>query len=199
MVSASFEKDIADRWAELPFQEGRPVSDAVLRRVPILIGSEAEWKKRYPEVCQEMEGSRVLGFATLPTISRGRPLGGLSFSFPGERGFDEEDGIFLATLAEQVAQGLERAQLFEAERRARIAARGSGWRSAASSRAGWAPASGWPAWRGRERLLAPPPAGGCRGGVSEGSRLNPNGAPSSGRRWWRAGQVCSWREVRPVP
>jgi GAF domain-containing protein len=54
----------------------------------------------------------------IPLTVEGRPFGALSLSFDGRREFDFEERAFLSAAAQQAAQTLERARLFEAERMA---------------------------------------------------------------------------------
>jgi serine phosphatase RsbU (regulator of sigma subunit) len=72
-----------------------------------------------------VEASRltVAAWALLPLQLRGgRPAGALMFSFPNTRDFSEDERAFLVALAEQCSQALERARLFDAERRLRAEA-----------------------------------------------------------------------------
>jgi GAF domain-containing protein len=55
----------------------------------------------------------------LPLQIEGRLLGAIAFSFSSEQRFGDRQRDFLLTLAEVSAQALDRARLFEAERRAR--------------------------------------------------------------------------------
>jgi GAF domain-containing protein/PAS domain-containing protein len=55
---------------------------------------------------------------TLPLEIEGRPIGILSLTWTGDPGLDDEERRFIAALADQCAQALDRARLYEAERRA---------------------------------------------------------------------------------
>jgi signal transduction histidine kinase/ActR/RegA family two-component response regulator len=55
----------------------------------------------------------------LPLVAHGRPIAGVSIVFPGTRGFDADERVFLTVLAHHAAQALERAWLFERERATR--------------------------------------------------------------------------------
>jgi signal transduction histidine kinase len=57
--------------------------------------------------------------AAIPFMLGGRVAGALGFNFSEVRRFTDTDRSFLTTLAQQCAQALERARLYEAERRAR--------------------------------------------------------------------------------
>ncbi len=60
--------------------------------------------------------------ATMPFRARGKVVGGLAFSFPDERTFEAEEKTFFSAVADICGQALERARLFDSERRARAAA-----------------------------------------------------------------------------
>jgi PAS domain S-box-containing protein len=68
-------------------------------------------------------GSGALGFeVALPLIATGPTLGALGLSFPEERTLAPADVPFLELLARTCAQALDRARLYEAERKARARA-----------------------------------------------------------------------------
>jgi PAS domain S-box-containing protein len=114
-----------------------PVVDVVRDGAPRWIGSRAELRAGYPGMA-ELESYRALpdfAVACLPLTVEGRTTGALVFSFDGPRAFDAGERSFLLVLAGQAAQALERARLFEAERRARAAAEAAEARSAFLSEA----------------------------------------------------------------
>ncbi len=57
--------------------------------------------------------------AAVPLVVNGRPLGVLGLSFDAVRTFPEDERAFLVGIARQCAQALDRARLFESERRGR--------------------------------------------------------------------------------
>jgi signal transduction histidine kinase/CheY-like chemotaxis protein len=59
---------------------------------------------------------------SIPLMLEGRAVGGLSLAFAQERTFRQSDRAFILALAQQCAQALERARLYEAEQFAREAA-----------------------------------------------------------------------------
>jgi PAS domain S-box-containing protein len=110
------------RWEHFPRVPGRPLSDAVAARVPVLVGSHGEWSERYAGVHAAIRATGYEAYTAIPIATDERALGGLSFSFRGPRVFGEDERTFLATLGGQCAQALERARLYEAERAARAEA-----------------------------------------------------------------------------
>ena len=93
-----------------------PVSDCVITRQAIWIGSRAELATRYP--AWGTHESHVVHEATaaLPLIVGERVLGGLSFSFAEAHRFDQEEQEFLLAVAQQCAQALERGRSADALR-----------------------------------------------------------------------------------
>ncbi|CAN5889455.1 hypothetical protein BH23GEM7_BH23GEM7_18460 [soil metagenome] len=122
VYTTGYPPEVAERWRRFPVHPGKPLSDAVLTRVPVLLSSTREWKARYPEAAADHRHAGTAAFAATPLIVGGRVLAGLAFSFRRARRFDEGERLFLATLGEQAAQALERARLFAAERTARATA-----------------------------------------------------------------------------
>ena len=116
--SAGFGAPLVARYARFPVQAGRPLSDAVLHRAPILLGSRAAWRERYPDTAEETVGLGHEAFAAVPIRSAGEVLAALLLSVRDPVTFDEPLRTFLATLGEQCGLALARARAFEAERRA---------------------------------------------------------------------------------
>src|SRR5207237_173099 len=57
-------------------------------------------------------GPPMVAVACLPLTVEGRALGGLAFAFDGERGFDDDERLFLQLLARHCAEAIERARLY---------------------------------------------------------------------------------------
>jgi K+-sensing histidine kinase KdpD len=94
-----------------------PLAEAVRTRRPLYLGSREERLARYPGLAVWSEETRAL--AALPLVSEGRPRGGFVLGFDDDRSFSAEERNVLETIARQCAQALERAQLLDAEARAR--------------------------------------------------------------------------------
>ena len=120
--STGYPEAVRSRFLRFPVQAGRPLSDAVLSRRPVLLESLEEWHARYPDMAVQTTEMAFEGMANIPVMEHGQPLAGITFSFRGPRKFDRETQTFLATLGEQCGLAFGRAQAFEAERDARAAA-----------------------------------------------------------------------------
>ena len=114
-----FSDEAMDRYRHFPLQAGRPLSDAVLARSPLLLDSIAEWCRVYTTTPPE-DVAGFEAFAAVPVVAGDRMLGGLSFSFHRTQTFDEGTRTFLDTLGRLCAQALDRSRAFEAERLERL-------------------------------------------------------------------------------
>jgi PAS domain S-box-containing protein len=74
------------------------------------------------EFARELAATGHQAIAFVALHARDRPIGLMALSFAAARTFDDDDRELLRMLASQCSQALERAQLYEAERRARAAA-----------------------------------------------------------------------------
>ena len=117
--TVGYPSGICNQWQRFPFGAGRPLSDAVLTRTPVLLESREQWAERYPAMVATPDETGCEAYAGVPIVSGDGAVAGLSFSFRSPQKFDEHVQTFLRTLGEQCAQALERARLYEAERAAR--------------------------------------------------------------------------------
>src|SRR5262249_40488003 len=85
------------------------------------------YAQRYPEsamradALQDPASPRAQSIACLPLRIGRRSLGAIAVSFATARRFDDAEKTFLLALSQQCAQAIDRARLFEAEQRARLA------------------------------------------------------------------------------
>jgi PAS domain S-box-containing protein len=120
--SAGYPREVVEHWVEFPVAAGRPLSDAILDGAPRIIATRAELRERYPEVAADMEAARTAAFIAVPLARGGEVLGSLWFSFSRDQRFDAGVLTSLSTLGELAVQALERARLYDAERRLRAEA-----------------------------------------------------------------------------
>ncbi len=117
MRTRGYAEAVAAKYHSFPVAPGDPLSEAVLRRESVLVGSPEEWRRDYPGASEDLGGLGYGAFAAAPASVGDRMLAALSFSFILPQRFDEGTRTFLATLTEQCAQALERARLHEGELR----------------------------------------------------------------------------------
>jgi PAS domain S-box-containing protein len=111
-----------ERYRTLPLDSPFPLTDAARERRPVFLAGDAERDARYPhlEALRRTNGSGAM--AAVPLLFEGRVLGAIGLNFPEGFALGDDERAFVLNLAQQAAQALERARLFEAERRARAAA-----------------------------------------------------------------------------
>jgi GAF domain-containing protein len=105
-------------WTRFPLEPPTPLSDAVASGQSVIISTEEERARRYPQI-PELAG-RTIAAIPVRDRTRDRIIGGLGFRFDDHRHLDTADIGLLATLGELCGQALDRARLFEeadAERR----------------------------------------------------------------------------------
>jgi PAS domain S-box-containing protein len=93
-------------------------TEAFRTQQPVFVETNEDWRYRYPGSADpeaEVNGAR----AVYPLIADGRALGTISFGFGEWRSIASEERMLMHGLVSQCAQALDRARLFEAERRAR--------------------------------------------------------------------------------
>lgn len=111
--------ELIDRWRNLPLDEQFPLAEAARSGDPIWIESRDAWASRFPSTLAEFEASGFGAVASLPLFFERRFLGGIAFDFREDHRFSPEERSFMQAVAGQCALALERARLFESERRAR--------------------------------------------------------------------------------
>ena len=132
---SDFKPTVPEAWHRFSIDEPYPVNDAVRNREMILLESATEFRNRYPELAKGVIPGGYEAYAAAPLEIEGRVIGAINYNFTERRQFTPEDRTFLAAIARQCAQALERARLFEAERVARADAEEVARRSAALSSA----------------------------------------------------------------
>ena len=106
----------AVRMEPTPLSATTPLSDAILTKQPIWIGSLTEFADKYPALAESRARLGYEAMVALPLTVGEQVLGGLSFSFVEKREFATEEREFFLTVAQQCAQGLERVRGAEALR-----------------------------------------------------------------------------------
>jgi signal transduction histidine kinase len=114
--------DIVDRYRVIPENGNYPIASAVRARRLVVLHSTEERVRKYPNLADETRAIGGGSLAAAPLIANGAILGAIGFTFPQDRHIDDNDIDLMNALAQQCAQSLERARLFEAEKQARAVA-----------------------------------------------------------------------------
>ncbi|MDI1445358.1 GAF domain-containing protein [Polyangium sp. 6x1] len=117
--AAGYAGSVVDPFQLIPLEMRVPLTDAVRARQPIFLSTVEEYLARYPHLGEVARDEKSLAFAALPLIAHDRVLGAMGLSLAGTRRLDEVEQRFLESVAEHCAQALERARLYDVERRAR--------------------------------------------------------------------------------
>jgi serine phosphatase RsbU (regulator of sigma subunit)/PAS domain-containing protein len=104
-----------DGWERFPVTPRTPIGDALTEGRPIFL-DEGQLDVRYPHMTTSRSPT-----ASVPLQADGPVLGALGFRFEAGHRFTDAEREFAMTLAEQCAHALERARLYDAERRSRQA------------------------------------------------------------------------------
>ncbi|HEX2912735.1 MAG TPA: PAS domain S-box protein [Chloroflexia bacterium] len=132
-------EETTTQWGYLRIdQTNIPAFDAVRSGKSIWIEdiSNPLWQTRYPSLLNLQYAGDRKAFALVPLKLKEQTLGVLNFSFDSPRYFEEAEKAMLLALAQQCAQSLERARLYEAEQDARAKAEAASQRFAFLARTG---------------------------------------------------------------
>ena len=115
--AVGFAEEAVQRFRVMALDLPLPLPTAVRTR-------QAVWKRNRNDLIMEaplLESVPIGGraWAALPMELHGRAIGAIGFSFSSEQAFEEEEQKFLLSIAAQCAIAIERARLFDSERRAR--------------------------------------------------------------------------------
>ena len=114
--------EVVRPWQQFPMALVAPVTDAVRNHTAVMLHNAAAWDASYPHLQTVRQSSPHAAWAALPLLLGERVLGGLALSFDSPQAFIPDDVALMQTFAQQCAQSLERARLYEAEQTARQAA-----------------------------------------------------------------------------
>jgi signal transduction histidine kinase/ActR/RegA family two-component response regulator len=117
--SRGLAEGVSETWRCIPLDAPIPLAEAARTGEPVWINEAAEYLARYPEASDAALsplGNEAI--AALPLKVEGRILGALAFRFAPPRIPTSAERAFITTLAYQCSIALERARLYDAERRA---------------------------------------------------------------------------------
>jgi PAS domain S-box-containing protein len=104
-------------FGSIPLDSELPAAEVVRTREPVFISSGAERNARFPELVPVAD--RDNAFAAIPLVAEERTLGVFALGFDADHVFDDHEIRFLTAVADQCAQALARALLYDRERHER--------------------------------------------------------------------------------
>jgi signal transduction histidine kinase len=114
-----YSQEVLTTWQEVPLDAAFPNADVARTGEPLFLRDAEERQARYPHLAELIRANGDGAMACVPLVAGGRPFGALGLNFSTPRTFDAEERDFILTLARLCGQALERARLFESERRHR--------------------------------------------------------------------------------
>jgi signal transduction histidine kinase len=110
--------ELVAQFETIPLAVDMPLSAAARRNEPLWMHDRTE-ALQYGELRAILSQTRSAAWAAIPLRADARCIGVLGLTFDDPQAFVIEDRNFLMSLAAQATTALERARLFESERRAR--------------------------------------------------------------------------------
>jgi len=99
-----------------------PLAEAVRTGQPVWVETIENRIARYPHLAQAYAKVGCKAWISVPLLIEGQAVGGLSLSFSTVPRLSESDRAFVLALAQQSAQSIDRARLYESESQARTQA-----------------------------------------------------------------------------
>jgi PAS domain S-box-containing protein len=114
LVSGFDLRGLERSYLSIPLDSELPGAEVVRTREAIIVRNEAERDARFPNwKPPENEGA---AFAAVPLVAEERTIGVFALGYEVGHSFDEDELRFLNSVADQCAQALARAQLYDRER-----------------------------------------------------------------------------------
>jgi PAS domain S-box-containing protein len=113
VATFGFTEDETSAWRRFPISRRTPIGEAIESGRPVFL-DEGERESLFPA-----SGGGGAPTASVPLRVGDQTLGALGFRFERGHVFDDAEREFAATMGEQCAYALERARVYDAERRAR--------------------------------------------------------------------------------
>ncbi len=127
------ELPLDERLQRFPLDSPMPLAEAVRTGQPIWAESSTTRAIYYPHLA-EMYAQQFGSWISIPLMVEGRAVGGMSLGFTDPQLLDQAQQAFILSLAQQCAQAIARAHLYESERIARNNAVREAARSARANR-----------------------------------------------------------------
>ncbi|KYC43851.1 histidine kinase [Scytonema hofmannii PCC 7110] len=117
--AVGYEEDLVEAWSCFPIDSPAPLAEAVRTGQPVWTAPREDRIARYPHLAEIYGRYNFSAWISIPLMVEGRAIGGISLAFVKPQQVSEEDRAFILALAQQCAQAIARAHLYEAEQAAR--------------------------------------------------------------------------------
>ncbi|MBD2358669.1 PAS domain-containing protein [Tolypothrix sp. FACHB-123] len=120
--AVGFETEIINRWRKIAIATSSPLPDAIRTGKPVWEESNQQRMARYPHLADTYAKYDYAAWISLPLMVEGRAVGGITLGFKEFSALNFDERAFILAICQQAAGAIARAQLYEAEKRARAAA-----------------------------------------------------------------------------
>jgi PAS domain S-box-containing protein len=120
--AVGYPKNLVESWQQFSLNLNTPLTEAIQTGKPVWIETLAERLARYPHLADVFKQYNFDSWMSLPLITEGRTVGGITLNFQEFKQLSEQEREFVLALSRQCAQAIVRAQLYEAEQKARTQA-----------------------------------------------------------------------------
>ncbi|MEH2344880.1 MAG: AAA family ATPase [Nostoc sp.] len=120
--AVGYNQDLLDAWRYFPIDSPSPLAEAVRTGQPAWAESRQNRIARYPHLAEAYAQYDIDAWISIPLMVEGSAVGGITLGFIQLQELSGEDQAFILAVAQQCAQAIARAHLYEAERKARSAA-----------------------------------------------------------------------------
>ncbi|MEA5623715.1 AAA family ATPase [Nostoc sp. UHCC 0251] len=120
--AVGYNQNLVDTWRNFAIDSPSPLAEAVRIGKPIWAEPTENRIARYPHLAEIYAQYDFEAWISIPLMVEGSAVGGITLGFAQPQQLSEEDQAFILAVAQQCAQAIARAHLYEAERTARNAA-----------------------------------------------------------------------------
>ncbi|MEH2390106.1 MAG: AAA family ATPase [Nostoc sp.] len=120
--AVGYNQDLLDTWRHFAIDSPSPLAEAVRTGQPIWGQARQNQIARYPHLAEIYAQYDIDPWICIPLMVEGWAVGGITLRFAQPQLLSGEDQAFILAVAQQCAQAIARAHLYEAERTARNAA-----------------------------------------------------------------------------
>jgi len=120
--AVGYKQDLVEAWRHFPIDSPSPLAEAVRTGQPAWAESRQNRIARYPHLAEAYAQYDIDTWISIPLMVEGSAVGGITLGFAQPQQLSGEDQAFILAVAQQCAQAIARAHLYEAERTARNAA-----------------------------------------------------------------------------
>ncbi|MEH2182861.1 protein kinase domain-containing protein [Nostoc sp.] len=120
--AVGYDQDLIDTWRHFAIDSLSPLAEAVRTGQPIWAEPIQNRVNRYPHLAETYAKYNFEAWISIPLMVEGWAVGGITLGFAKLQQLSGEDQAFVLAVAQQCAQAIARAHLYEAEQTARSAA-----------------------------------------------------------------------------